>query len=59
MKKRDYFKWEMMIALIVKFSLFGLLWWLFFAGHKIKIDEEKLTQRLFGTDTFNYEGTLK
>jgi hypothetical protein len=59
MKKEDYFKWEMMIALIVKFSLFGLLWWLFFAGHKIKVDEEKLTQRLFGTATLNYEGTLK
>jgi hypothetical protein len=51
----DHFKWEIVIALTIKFTLFGLVWWLFFAGYKIKVDEEKLTQRLFGSATLSEE----
>ena len=32
MKMIDHFKWEIVIALTIKFTLFGLVWWLFFAG---------------------------
>jgi len=49
------FSYEMTLAIIIKFTLFGLMWWLFFAGHKIKVDEEKLTQRLFGSATLSEE----
>ena len=55
MKMIDHFKWEIVIALTIKFTLFGLVWWLFFAGYKIKVDEEKLTQRLFGSATLSEE----
>jgi hypothetical protein len=55
MKIVNHFKWEIVIALTIKFTLFGLVWWLFFAGQKIKVDEEKLTQRLFGTATLSEE----
>lgn len=49
------FSCEMTLAIIIKFMLFGLVWWLFFAGQKVKVDEEKLTNRLFGTATLNGE----
>ncbi len=49
------FSWEMTFAIIIKFTLFGLVWWLFFAGQKVKVDEETLTQRLFGSATLNEE----
>ena len=55
MKRIDHFKWEIVMALTIKFTLFGLVWWLFFAGQKIKVDEEKLTQRLFGSVTLSEE----
>lgn len=55
MKIVNHFKWEIVIALTIKFTLFGLVWWLFFAGQKIKVDEEKLTQRLFGSATLSEE----
>ncbi len=55
MKMIDHYKWEIVIALTIKFTLFGLVWWLFFAGQKIKVDEEKLTQRLFGSVTLSEE----
>jgi hypothetical protein len=34
------FSWEMTLAIIIKFTLFGLVWWLFFAGQKVKVNEE-------------------
>ncbi len=49
------FSFEMTIAIIIKFTLFGLVWWLFFAGQKVKVDEETLTTRLFGSATLNEE----
>ena len=49
------FSWEITIAIIIKFTLFGLVWWLFFAGHKIHVDEKILTQRLFGAATLSEE----
>lgn len=49
------FTWEIVIALTIKFTLFGLVWWLFFAGHKIHVDEKTLTQRLFGSATLHEE----
>ncbi|MEN9757683.1 MAG: hypothetical protein RL755_1870 [Pseudomonadota bacterium] len=55
MKIVDHFKWDIVIALTIKFTLFGLIWWLFFAGQKINVDEEKLTQRLFGSATLSEE----
>ena len=55
MKMIDHYKWEIVIALTIKFTLFGLVWWLFFAGQKIKVDEEKLMQRLFGSATLSEE----
>ncbi len=55
MKIADHFTWEIVIALTIKFTLFGLVWWLFFAGQKINVDEEKLTQRLFGSATLSEE----
>ena len=39
---------EISLALIIKFTLFGLVWWLFFSGQKIKVDEQQLTTRLLG-----------
>jgi hypothetical protein len=49
------FSWEMTLAIIVKFTLFGLVWWLFFAGQKVKVNEETLNNRLFGSATLNEE----
>ena len=49
------FSWEMTLAIIIKFTLFGLVWWLFFAGQKVKVDEETLNNRLFGSATLNEE----
>jgi hypothetical protein len=49
------FSYEMTLAIIIKFTLFGLVWWLFFAGQKIKVDEETLNNRLFGSATSNEE----
>ena len=49
------FSCEMTLAIIIKFTLFGLVWWLFFAGQKIKVDEETLNNRLFGLATSNEE----
>lgn len=51
----NQFSCEMTLAIIIKFTLFGLVWWLFFAGQKVKVDEEKLTNRLFGSATLNEE----
>lgn len=48
MKMRNHFGWEMAIALMIKFTLFGCLWWFFFAGQKIHVDETSLTNRLLG-----------
>lgn len=42
------FSWEMTLAIIIKFTLFGLVWWFFFAEQKIKVDEQQLTARLLG-----------
>ncbi len=42
------FSREMTFAIIIKFTLFGLVWWFFFAGQKIKVDEQQLTTRLLG-----------
>lgn len=53
--KINQFSWEMTLAIIIKFTLFGLLWWLFFAGQKIKVDEQTLNNRLFGSATLNGE----
>jgi hypothetical protein len=49
------FSCEMTLAIIIKFTLFGLLWWLFFAGQKVKVNEETLTHRLFDSATLNEE----
>ncbi|MCX7074270.1 MAG: hypothetical protein NTZ70_05570 [Methylococcales bacterium] len=49
------FSWEMTLAIIIKFTLFGLVWWLFFAGQKVKVNEETLNNRLFGSATLNEE----
>ena len=49
------FSWEMTLAIIVKFTLFGVVWWLFFAGQKVKVNEETLNNRLFGSATLNEE----
>jgi hypothetical protein len=49
------FFWEMTLAIIIKFTLFGLVWWLFFAGQKVKVNEETLNNRLFGSATLNEE----
>ena len=49
------FSWEMTLAIIIKFTLFGLVWWLFFAGQKVKVNEETLHNRLFGSATLNEE----
>lgn len=49
------FSCEMTLAIIIKFTLLGLVWWLFFAGQKVKVDEEKITHRLFGSGTLNEE----
>jgi hypothetical protein len=43
------FSSEMTLAIIIKFTLFALVWWLFFAGQKINVDEEALTDRLFNS----------
>ena len=49
------FSCEMTLAIIIKFTLFGLVWWLFFAGQKVKVDEQTLNNRLFGSATLNEE----
>ena len=48
MKISNHFGKEITFALIIKFTLFALEWWLFFAGQKIKIDEQQLANRLLG-----------
>jgi hypothetical protein len=48
MKTHRSFTQEITIALIIKFALFGLVWWLFFAGQKIHVDETSLSNRLLG-----------
>jgi hypothetical protein len=53
--KINQFSCEMTLAIIIKFTLFGLVWWLFFAGQKVKVDEETLNNRLFGSATLNEE----
>ena len=42
------FSKEITLALIIKFALFGLVWWLFFAGQKIHVDETRLSEHLLG-----------
>lgn len=53
MPNTNRFPREITLAIIIKFTLFGLVWWLFFAGQKVKVDEEKLTHRLLGSTTLN------
>jgi hypothetical protein len=48
MLNTNRFSCEITLAIIIKFTLFGLLWWLFFAGQKIHVDEQQLTTRLLG-----------
>ncbi len=48
MKTVNRFRWEITVAVIVKFTLFGLVWWFFFAGQKIHVDEQRLANRLLG-----------
>ncbi|MDD2865029.1 MAG: hypothetical protein PHC99_09970 [Methylococcales bacterium] len=48
MLNTNRFSCEITFAIIIKFTLFGLVWWLFFAGQKIKVDEQQLTNRLLG-----------
>ncbi len=37
------FSWEMILAIMIKFAKFGLVSWLFFAGQKVKVNEETLS----------------
>jgi len=39
---------EISLALLVKFLLLGGLWWVFFAGKKLPINEEIVAGRMFG-----------
>jgi|GEM_PF-1558757 len=48
MKTMNRFRWEITVAVIIKFTLFGLVWWFFFAGQKIHVDEQRLANRLLG-----------
>ena len=38
---------ELTGVLLIKFALLGLLWWLFFAGHKTFIDDNKVASHFF------------
>ncbi len=58
MKAINRFRWEMTFAIIIKFTLFGLVWWFCFAGQKIHIDEQHLANRLLG-DSISKEEKLK
>ena len=37
---------EIAAALVVKFCLLGLVWWAFFAGRKIVVDDGSIARRL-------------
>lgn len=37
---------EIVLALIVKFCLLGILWWSFFAGQKIQLNESSVARML-------------
>ena len=39
---------EISIALLVKFLLFGGLWWLFFAGNKPPVNGAVIADKIFG-----------
>ncbi|MSP28499.1 MAG: hypothetical protein EXR80_08860 [Methylococcales bacterium] len=61
MKIYGSFAKEITIALIIKFAFFGLVWWLFFAGQNIHVDEVSLNNRLLGnpvTPTNQPKGVL-
>lgn len=51
MKTKNHFAKEITLALLIKFALFGLVWWLFFAGQKVPVNEVRLAQRLFAQDS--------
>lgn len=55
MLNTNRFPREITFAIIIKFLLFGLVWWLFFAGQKIKVDEQQLTTRLLGNTVLKQE----
>lgn len=55
MPNTNRFPREITLAIIIKFTLFGLVWWLFFAGQKIKVDEQQLTSRLLGNTVSKQE----
>ena len=46
--RRSSFGWEIAVALLVKFVLLGGIWWLFFAGQKITVDDSMIADNLLG-----------
>ena len=44
------FYWEIVIALLVKFTLLAGLWWLFFAGGTLTVDETSMAGNIFGAE---------
>jgi hypothetical protein len=44
------YRWEISIALLVKFLLLGGVWWLFFAGKKLPVDGAAIADKIYGDD---------
>jgi hypothetical protein len=42
------FGMEIAVALLVKFILLGGIWWLFFAGQKLTVDNSIIADKMFG-----------
>jgi hypothetical protein len=47
LKKSSYGR-EISIALLTKFLLLGVVWWMFFAGHKQSIDSTIIGDKFLG-----------
>ncbi|MGR9086623.1 MAG: cytochrome oxidase putative small subunit CydP [Gammaproteobacteria bacterium] len=43
----DTFSLEISIALMVKFCLLAVLWWVFFAGNKLHVDDAIVADKIF------------
>lgn len=46
--RRSAFGLEIVVAILVKFAMLGGIWWLFFAGKKITVDDSMIAENLFG-----------
>ncbi|MEY3107285.1 MAG: hypothetical protein RIT35_1463 [Pseudomonadota bacterium] len=46
--RKTSYRWDISIALLTKFLLLGLVWWVFFAGHKQPVDSAIIGDKFLG-----------